>query len=502
MLVLGVSSDDKGTQLESLVHTELESQGYVEVYSNVVGSGGNELDVTAKRKFAVLGSEHVTSVVCEAKAYRDPVNMPTWQKFLGKLFIKRTDMPTAIGILVALSGVNGNVRGSYESLQVKETSLFIFDGRNLFDRARETGEVASEDEVRRSVQEKFRRGISNVECAYYGGGYFWIVWWNGEEYSVVSAHGDRLLAQEVEDLRAALEESVTGKLLATEEALALAETRHNIKVGFIGRLLRGETIHVGDSSAEDDRAAFASLVDEPYSSSEVGRLELIPADQLDATSVARFFVSLFETATSVKHLAFMAGRYHDPYVQRLVDVLPELQAGFTLAEDDLLSLRAVAPLFPSVWVTLARPIQMITQHRTAEPHLTDEATLISDRNTFWDEIIRVIRGDFTNAFLRGFLYDHIGVADLDEETQVTIKSKSGLVGTMKTTTRTAIRQLSEEFVGEAGTRHVLIRMLPTASEPWEDYHPDPIPFEHALAASPARTPDADNSSYLTPPTEA
>jgi hypothetical protein len=43
MLVLGVTADDKGTQLEALVHTELESQGYVEVYSNVVGSGGTSL---------------------------------------------------------------------------------------------------------------------------------------------------------------------------------------------------------------------------------------------------------------------------------------------------------------------------------------------------------------------------------------------------------------------------------------------------------------------------
>jgi hypothetical protein len=74
--------------------------------------------------------------------------------------------------------------------------------------------------------------------------------------------------------------------------------------------------------------------------------------------------------------------------------------------------------------------------------LTDEATLISDRNTFWDEIIRVVRQDFTNVFLRGLLYDHIGVADLDEITEVTVKSKSGVVGTMKTKTRTAIRQLS------------------------------------------------------------
>jgi hypothetical protein len=502
MLVLGVTADDKGTQLEALVHTELESQGYVEVYSNVVGSGGSELDVTAKRKFALIRTDHVTPVVCEAKAYRDPVNLPTWQKFLGKLFIERSETPTTIGILVALSGVNGNVRGSYESLRKKDGSLFIFDGGNLLDRAREAGAIASEDKVRQSVQEQFHRGVSGVEPAYYGGGYFWIVRWNDEEYSVVNAHGSRLLAQEVESLRRALEASVSGRLLATDEARAQAEARHNIKVGLIGRLLQGGTVALEDSFADDEREAFASLADEPYSYTESGRLNLIPANELDAVGVARFFTSLFESATSVKHLAFMTGRHHDPYVQRLVDTLPEQQAGFTLDEDDALSLRAVAPLFPSVWVTLAQPIQLITTHRTGEPGLTDEAMLISDRNTFWDEIIRVVRQDFTNVFLRGFLYDYIGVADLDEITEVTVKSKTGVVGTMKTKTRTAIRQLSEELVGEAGTRHALIRMLPTVAEPWDDSHPDPIPLESAINGGTASATAAEASSDTAPLAEA
>ncbi|MEV1329891.1 hypothetical protein AB0J20_09985 [Micromonospora costi] len=498
MLVLGISSDDKGTQLEALVHTELESQGYVEVYSNVVGSGGNELDVTAKRKFAVIGTDHVTPVVCEAKAYRDPVDLPTWQKFLGKLFIQRSETPATIGILVALSGVNGNVRGSYESLRKKDGSLFVFDGRNLLDRAREAGAIASEDKVSQAVQEQFRRGVSGVEPAYYGGGYFWIVRWNDEDYSVVNAHGSRLPAQEVENLRKALEGSVSGKLLATDEARAQAEARHNIKVGLIGRLLQGGTVTLGDSPEEDQREAFASLADEPYSYIEDGKLSLVPANELDALGVARFFTSLFESAISVERLAFMTGRHHDPYVRRLIDTLPKQQAGFTLDEDDRLSLQAVAPLFPSVWAVLAQPIQLITTHRISEPGLTDEVTLISDRNTFWDEIIKVVRQDFMNVFLRGFLYDHLGVADLDEVIEVKVKSKSGVVGTMKTKTRTAIRQLSEELVGEAGTRHALIRMLPTVAEPWEDSHPDPIPFEIAINGGTASATAAAVSSDTAP----
>lgn len=479
MLVLGVTSDDKGTQLESLVHAELASQGYVDVYRNVVDAGANEIDVVAKRIHAVLGAVSVTEVMCEAKAYRDPLNMPTWQKFLGKLFIKRSEASTstAIGILIALGGVNGNVRGSYESLRAKDQGLFIFDGRHLFERAHESSEITSESDVRKSVEDTFRRIASHVEPAYYGGGYYWVVWWSSDEYSVVDAHGNRLLAQQVEDLRAALEASVTGKLLATDEALAHAEKIHNIKVSFIGQLLHGGTLAVEALTTDDDKAAYTSLANEPYCRVEAGHLQILPAGQLDATGIARFFESMFESSTSVKHLMFMVEKRHDPYVQRLIDTLPEQQAGFTLADGDLAQLRAVAPYFPSLWVTLAQPISMITKHRLDEPQLVDETVLLSDRNTFWDELLKRIRGDFTNVFLRGFLYDHLGVADLDEATEVTIKSKNGVIGSLTTTTRTAVRQLSEELVGEAGTRHALIRMLPSVGEPWDDSHPDPVPFE-------------------------
>lgn len=477
MLVVGVTAKDKGAQLEALVHAELESQGYVDVYSNVVGSGGNELDVVGKREVGVMGGSHVIPLLCEAKAYVDPVDMPTWQKFLGKLFLERTERPRTLGILVALNGVNGNVRGSFASLQSKDEAVLIFDGSQLLNRAREAGGTATEDAVRAAVEAQFRRRTSRVEAAYYGGGYFWIVWWNDDDYSVVDGHGNRLSAQEVESLRGALAGSISGNLLAADDAQARAEAHHRIKTDLINRLLHGNNVIVEDFPTDDREEAFASLIEEPYCRLDNNQLKLLPASELDAAGVARFFTSMFENVVPVTHFEFMVGRYHEPYVQRLIDTLPEHQAGFAIAEDDELSLRALAPLFPSVWVILAQPIQMIVTHRASDPDVTDEAMLASDRNTFWEEIIRVVRADFTNVFLRGFLYDHVGLAELDEITEVTVKSKDTVVGTMKTKARTAVRQLSDELVGEAGTRHALIRLLPTVAEPWDQPHPDPIPLD-------------------------
>lgn len=476
MLVLGVTAKDKGAQLEALIHTELKSQGYVNVHSNVVGSGGNELDVVGAYEVGVMGASHVTPLLCEAKAYVDPVDMPTWQKFLGKLFLERVDKPKTLGMLVALNGVNGNVRGSFESVRKNDEGVFIFDGNHLLLRAGEAGEVGSEEAIRTVVEAQFHERTSRVEAAYYGGGYFWIAWWNDAQYSVVDAHGNRLPAEKVESLRAALAGSISGSLLTANDAQARAEALHSIKADLINRLLQGDGVTLDDST-DDGAQAFGSLTEEPYIRLEDSHLKLLPANELDATSIARLFTSLFENRIAVKHLAFMVGRYHDTYVRRLIDTLSERQAGFALPGDDEQILRAVAPLFPSVWLTLAQPIQMITAHRAGAPELSNEAMLAADCNAFWDEIIKVVREDFANVFLRGFLYDYVGLAELQETTVVTIKSKLDMVAKLETSTRTGVRQLSAELMSEAGTRHVLIRFLPTVAEPWDEPHPDPVPVD-------------------------
>jgi hypothetical protein len=148
VLVLGVTADDKGAQLESLICRVLEEQGYAKVRPNVIGAGGNEVDVTAERQSAVIGDTQITSLMCEAKAHADPVNMPAWQKFLGKLHIARAEDPTTVGLLIALNGVNGNVAGSFKALKKHDPALLVFEGVDLVKHAETQREVSAKDSVR------------------------------------------------------------------------------------------------------------------------------------------------------------------------------------------------------------------------------------------------------------------------------------------------------------------------------------------------------------------
>ena len=472
MLILGVTADDKGAQLEQLVRAVLEQQGYKKVRSNVIGAGGNELDVVAVRESIIVGGVQVTNLVCEAKAHVDPVNMPAWQRFLGKLFIQRGKDFNAVGMLVALNGVNGNVMGSYNDLKTHDSALFLFEGTDLIELAIDSKQVAEESAIPNVVATQFHKLPSRIEVAFYRGAFYWQVRWTDDEYSVVDGHGRMLLSEDVEGLRDALEATVSGTLLASDQARAEAEARHLARLGVINRLFRGEEVLVGGD--QETTEAARSLSEEPFTRVEDDRLILVPPSELDAPSVARLFTAMFENTVRVAMLSFMIDGQHAPYVVRLIELIPDLQAGFTLREEEARSLTAIAPLFPSVWAAIASPIPMITTHRVNQRDLADEATLAADRAAFWEAIVEAIRRDYGNARLHGFLYDYVNVAELEQRVELVVKTKTGIVGLpIRTETRDAVRQYSDESLGDNGSVYVMVRLLPRVTEPWDDGHPAP-----------------------------
>lgn len=255
--------------------------------------------------------------------------------------------------------------------------MFVFEGADLLNIPTKLGEIGLPEDVAAAIEAQFHRTPQNLEIAYYAGAFYWVAWWKDEEYSIVDGQGRMLLTDDVERLRGALEATLRGTLLVTDEALAEAESRHLARLKVMNRLFRSETVNV-PADAEDSDPVIA-LEAEPFTRVEDGHLSLVPAASLEAAEVARLFVSMFEGPVKVSLLSFMIERHHAPYGDRLVEVLPELQAGFALDEEDAATLREVAVLFPSVCPTIASKIAMITTHRSDQPEVTDESILASDR---------------------------------------------------------------------------------------------------------------------------
>jgi hypothetical protein len=65
------------------------------------------------------------------------------------------------------------------------------------------------------------------------------------------------------------------------------------------------------------------------------------------------------------------------------------------------------------------------------------------------------------------------VAELEEHEELMVKTKSGVLGQpVRIEKRNAVRQYSDESVGEAGVVYVMVRLLPTVGQPWDDSHPE------------------------------
>jgi hypothetical protein len=397
--------------------------------------------------------------------------MPAWQKFLGKLHIARAEDPTTVGLLIALNGVNGNVAGSFKALRRHDPAILVLEGVDLVKHAETQREVGAKDSVRARAAAQFEKLPARLEPAYYGGAFYWVVSWSDDEYSIIDGHGQMLPTEDVERLRPALEAILPGALLGTDEARADAESRHYARLAVMNLLFRGQDVGV---AAEGRRSeATAALAEEPFTAVEGDRLRLLPPSELDAKSASRLFLSLFDNPVKVPLLSFMIDRHHQPFVERLVDLLPDIQAGFTLDVAEMETLRLLAVLFPSVWVALATEIPMITTHRANPSEVVDPAMLAADRTAFWEVVFQAIRSDYSNPRLRGFLYDLMDVAELEEHEELMVKTKSGVLGQpVRIEKRNAVRQYSDESVGEAGVVYVMVRLLPTVGQPWDDSHPE------------------------------
>jgi hypothetical protein len=169
----------------------------------------------------------------------------------------------------------------------------------------------------------------------------------------------------------------------------------------------------------------------------------------------------------------MVEQHHKPYLARMIELLPELQAGFELSGDEASTLLDLAVLFPSVWVRVAAEIPMIANNRLDGEEISPEAAE-SNRTSFWEEILDAVRSDFSNQRLFGFLYDYMGVAELAVKDEFVVKTKNGVVGApISFQYRNAVRQFDAASIGKEGPTYAHVRMFGNQAEPWEGPHPDP-----------------------------
>jgi len=171
--ILGKTGDDKGTQLEKLTAFLLQEQGYTSIYTNVVNPGASEVDIKATFIQPFMAGAVSRDVIGECKAYSRPVALPDWLKFLGKIFSEEINGRNVQGCFIALSGVNGNVVGHYDTIKNKRPDIQLISGEDLNILLHQHFSVLNITEIQAIFQSLTARQPVNYSLCYYDNKFYW-----------------------------------------------------------------------------------------------------------------------------------------------------------------------------------------------------------------------------------------------------------------------------------------------------------------------------------------
>ena len=183
--ILAKDRNKKGDALEELTKAILEQLGYSVVMKNAVGAGGHEIDVKAKYEQKSIGETKVIPVICECKAHDKPVAISDWLKFLGKVLVERMNNAQTMGVMIALSGVNGNVHSNYDELPDKSFLSLVCD-ELLTKAVCQHYKLKKVEEIKSFVEHKTIRTIDTINLVYYEKAMWWLISFVHGEFTVLS----------------------------------------------------------------------------------------------------------------------------------------------------------------------------------------------------------------------------------------------------------------------------------------------------------------------------
>lgn len=198
LYILGKNTDDKGSQLEELTRDILATQGYGNIVTNSVYSGGSEIDVVASRKSLTGVNNMDYPVICECKAHDKAIVMIDWLKFIGKLYIAKLKNKYTIGLMLALSGANGNVVGSYNDIK-DDGSIQLIANDDLIVLLSGKYSLPESSSIEKYISQFTNRTLTEICLAYYNKSIYWIVGFAEGGYTIVK-HNCQSITKEHTDL--------------------------------------------------------------------------------------------------------------------------------------------------------------------------------------------------------------------------------------------------------------------------------------------------------------
>jgi hypothetical protein len=416
MIILGKTNDDKGKQLEQLTKRILESQAYQKIHTNVIKAGGSELDLSAEHVMQVGNSNARIKLICECKAHRTPATMDDWQKFVGKLALVRlTESAQVRGCLIALSGVNGNVIGSYEAYRSKHEDIDLLLEEDIKSQLASLFPLISQEELAKNVARKTSRRVTAIELIYYDRNCFFAVLFERGSYTLFNAEGTYLSTDAVSQLTPMVSQALQASELVdlNQELESQARTRSAAK-NILSVLYSQKKINPPGSveqrnTEQELLSGLAALMSFGITDESSQNLTLLPGPEAFKMALT----VMLDGPVDMGDLNLFLGSdmFANQFNGELLRLISQTQKDLPIPRGRKKGFLTLLRYSPSAVLLALQPLPIVTNHREGKDALAG----ISDAEDFdilsehcQDAFIR----DFQNSALKKYYYEALSLREL------------------------------------------------------------------------------------------
>lgn len=249
LIFVGKTKDDKGTQLEKLTQKILSHQGYSNIATNVQVSGASELDVSASKKERTGVKDIEIPVICECKAHEKPIVMTDWLKFIGKVMIARKQKPNTIGLMLALSGANGAVIGSYTTDFADDPAIQLIANDDIINLISSVYNLPNPEMVPEVLSQLPIPAITDLDLLYYDEKVWWLVGFEEGFFTLCHTNTKAAEYSEVVDLLPLLPSATryqANKFVDVMESVNLSEHIRQLELHIVSILITDGSCKVSE----------------------------------------------------------------------------------------------------------------------------------------------------------------------------------------------------------------------------------------------------------------
>lgn len=428
LYVLASGKDEKGTQLEKVTRAILEHFKYEYVNTNIVGAGGDEIDVTAKCVLPIPGGEAIYRVICECKAHEKPITIDDWDKFLGKIF-KNDNDGLAIGVMIALSDANGNVKGDIEEHQDKyRNKVHLVTGKDLISSLYDTYYLDNIDIAKENVRRLTNDTVTNTDIILHNEEIYWLFSFANDTFTIFDKKYSSISNQKELEMLPLLSEKTH---FSNKQYRNIREENDVIVRRNVVRLVSSWKLMHGVCSFDDLVNAVAyytranivpntkdieeGLSDLNYVIVNIkeNNVRLREASEID-------YISFYKTLLSGEFPFYLYNDYYKEHIDyALIDKICIIQYGLTLTQDERDKCLFLLKNSPS-----ALCYAMNSDPMLKNVGLGYDIVVQSAKEHFIESLLFCFESD-CNTNIKGFVFGKLGVRDFQRTITVNVVDNSG-----------------------------------------------------------------------------